>query len=237
MPADAMPLRKYVIYQCVVGSRAFGLEQTGSDVDRRGFYLPPADLHWSLDGVPEQLESDQEECYWELGKFIRLALKANPNILECLYSPVAEVCSPLAAELVAMRAIFLSQQVHRTFHSYAQSQFRKLDQDIRTRGTPRWKHVMHLIRLLISGATALREGFLPLRVDDALRDRLLAIRRGEVPWEEVEGWRLRLHREMDDALAVTRLPELPDVARANDFLVRARRRAALPAYAENPIAV
>ncbi len=25
---------------------------TGADVDRRGIYLPPAELHWSLYGVP-----------------------------------------------------------------------------------------------------------------------------------------------------------------------------------------
>ena len=54
-----------VIYRCVVGSRAFGLDTEDSDVDRRGIYLPPAELHWSLYGVPEQLEHDGNgECYW-----------------------------------------------------------------------------------------------------------------------------------------------------------------------------
>ena len=40
-------------FRCVVGSRAYGLHGADSDVDRRGIYLPPADLHWSLYGVPE----------------------------------------------------------------------------------------------------------------------------------------------------------------------------------------
>lgn len=53
-------------------------------MDRRGFYLPPAELEWSLHGIPEQLETDEEEVYWKIEKFIRLALKANPNVLECL---------------------------------------------------------------------------------------------------------------------------------------------------------
>ncbi len=53
-----------VIYRCVVGSRAFGLDTEKSDTDRRGIYLPPADLHWSLYGVPEQLENEEiEEAY------------------------------------------------------------------------------------------------------------------------------------------------------------------------------
>jgi len=42
----------FIILRCVVGSRAFGLDTGESDVDRRGFFLPPADLHWSLFGVP-----------------------------------------------------------------------------------------------------------------------------------------------------------------------------------------
>jgi hypothetical protein len=42
-----------VIFRCVIGSRAYGLDDDESDIDRRGFYLPPAQLHWSLYGVPE----------------------------------------------------------------------------------------------------------------------------------------------------------------------------------------
>jgi len=88
---------------------------------------------------------------------------------------------------------------------------------------------MHLIRLMLSGVVVLKHGFVPLRVDE-YRDRLLAIRRGEVPWDEVERWRLTLHRELDSALACTRLPERPNYDHANELLIRARRIAALPEY-------
>jgi predicted nucleotidyltransferase len=97
------------------------LEPGGLDTDRRGFYLPSADLEWSLAGVPEQLETENEEVYWEIEKFIRLALKANPNVLECLYSPLVETCTPLASELIDMRDIFLSQYVHRTYDAYSRN--------------------------------------------------------------------------------------------------------------------
>lgn len=81
---------------------------------------------------------------------------------------------------------------------------------------------MHLIRLLLSGITILREGYVPVRVDEH-RDALLAIRRGEMPWEEIDAWRLGLHRELDTAFTRTALPERPDFERANAFLIRARR--------------
>jgi hypothetical protein len=103
---DSTDLYRFVIYRCVVGSTAYGLSQEGSDMDRRGFYLPPADVEWSLAGVPEQLETDNEEVYWEIEKFIRLALKANPNVLECLYSPLVETYTPLARELIACATFF-----------------------------------------------------------------------------------------------------------------------------------
>lgn len=222
-------LWSFVRYRSIVGSRAYGLDQPGSDTDRRGFYLPPAALHWSLDGVPEQLENDEEECYWELGKFIRLALKANPTILECLYSPLVETCLPPASELLAMRSCFLSKRVHQTYGAYVDSQFAKIHRDLRNRGEIRWKHVMHLIRLLLAGITALRDGHIPLH-SAPHKDQLLAIRAGAIAWDDVEVWRLDLLAQLDQAAAASPLPEAPDFARANRFLVEARRFAATDGY-------
>ena len=60
-------LESFIIYRCVVGSRAYGLDHDESDTDRRGIYLAPADLHWSLFGAPEQFEDNTvQSCYWEL---------------------------------------------------------------------------------------------------------------------------------------------------------------------------
>ena len=152
-------LYQRVIYRCVIGSQAYALADTESDVDRRGIYLPTADLHWSLYGVPEQLENDEtQEAYWELQKFLVLALKANPNVLECLYTPLVEKATPLAEELLGMRAIFLSRMVYQTYNGYVMSQFKKMQADLRNHGQVKWKHVMHLIRLLLSGIGVLRDG-------------------------------------------------------------------------------
>jgi predicted nucleotidyltransferase len=218
-------LFRHVILRCVIGSQAYGLAGDDSDIDRRGVYLPPADLHWSLFGVPEQLECEAtQEAYWEVQKFLVLALKANPNVLECLYTPLLEHASPLAAELLGMREVFLSRLVYQTYNGYVMSQFKKMQADLRNHGAVKWKHVMHLIRLLISGVSILREAFVPVRVESH-REQLLAIKRGEVPWEETEKWRLSLHCEFDDALKQTKLPDKPDYERANQFLIKARHAA------------
>ncbi|WP_036485281.1 DNA polymerase beta superfamily protein [Myxosarcina sp. GI1] len=217
-------LYDYVIYRCVVGSKAFGLDNEDSDTDLRGIYLPPADLHWSLYGIPEQLENNErQECYWELQKFIILALKANPNILECLYTPMVETATAIAEKLLANKEIFLSQLVYQTYNGYVMSQFKKMEQDLRNMQEIRPKHAMHLIRLLLSGITILERGFVPVKVDD-YRSELLAIRNGEMSWEEVNKWRLDLHQKFDRAKFNSTLPERPDYEKANSLLIKARRK-------------
>jgi predicted nucleotidyltransferase len=214
-----------VIFRCVVGSRAFGLDSEQSDTDYRGIYLPTAEMHWSLYGVPEQFENQEtQEHYWELQRFLVLALKANPNVLECLYTPMIEKTTPLADELLQMRSLFLSRLVYQTYNGYVMSQFKKMQSDLRNQGQVKWKHVMHLIRLLISGIHVLEQGFVPVRVDEH-REQLLAIKRGELAWNETEKWRLSLHADFDRALLTTSLPERPDYERANALLLKARRAA------------
>lgn len=217
-------LYQYVIFRCVVGSRAYGLSHDTSDIDRRGIYLPPSDLQWSLYGVPEQLEDrGHDECYWELAKFISLALKANPNILECLYTPIVEHTTDVSETLLAHKSIFLSKLVYQTYNGYVMSQFKKLEQDLKNNDQPKWKHAMHLIRLLLQGISVLTRKIVLVGVDRH-RSELLAIRDAQLPWSEVNSWRLALHREFDEAFKKTELPEFPDYEEANRLLVWARRR-------------
>jgi hypothetical protein len=217
-----------VILRVVTGSRAYGLAEAGSDTDRRGVFLPPAELHWSLHGVPEQIDDEpSQETYWELQKFVVMGLKANPNVLECLWSPLVEHATALGRELLALRSAFLSQLVFQTYSGYVASQFKKLASDLRQHGAPKWKHVMHLLRLLGSGIGVLETGEVPVDVG-AARERLLAVRRGEVAWTDVEAWRQELHVRFAAAAQHTALPALPDHERVDAFLRRARRLALAP---------
>ena len=112
------------------------------------------------------------------------------------------------------------------------SQFKKIEQDIRNHSEVRWKHAMHLLRLVpvrkdLTGAATLREARVPVRVE-AHHERLLAVKRGELPWAEVDAWRKDLHHDFESALAETKLPERPDYEAANRFLIKARRKLAKP---------
>jgi hypothetical protein len=64
VPPAEFDLESCIIYRCVVGSRAYGLDHDDSDTDRRGVYLASADLQWSLFGAPEQFEDNAtQSCY------------------------------------------------------------------------------------------------------------------------------------------------------------------------------
>lgn len=214
----------HTIYAAVVGSNAFGLATEDSDTDIRGVYVAPTALFWSLVKPPMHVDGPEpERVSWEVERFCELALKANPNVLEVLWSPLVQVQTQLGEELVGIRDAFLSQLVYQTFSGYVLSQFKRIEADLRQHGQPRWKHVMHLLRLLLSARSLLREGTLKLDVG-VDRDRLLAVKRGELDWQQVEQWRLALHKELDEALNATPLPPSPDVALVDEWLRTVRAR-------------
>ena len=245
-PEDAIPERdadeyeKFVIYKVRMGSNAFGLADANSDTDLRGIYLPPADWHWSLQPLPEQIEykrtadgrlldhnseADADDvCWWEIEKFVRLALKANPNVLEALYVPDQHVffADEIGVKLRELRGIFLSKYVYQTYSGYVLSQFKKLKKDVEHGSEPKHKHSMHLIRLLYSGIEAVKGNGIMVDVGQ-YREELLAIKKGGMPFAAVYAKAMELNREFETAYGHTRLPDRPDVAAADRFLIDARR--------------
>ncbi len=221
----------YVFYRVRVGARAYGLDDADTEEDGvRGVYLPPAALHWSLYKPLEQIEMQRpsttggppiEEVYWEVEKFVRLGLAANPAVLETLYTPAITATSDLGRDLRSIRDAFPSKLIFTTFTGYVMSQFRKMMR-ARDRGEqPQPRHTMHLVRLLLSGISAARTGELDVTAHEHGTE-LLAIRTGRMSFEESSNWANTLQRQFEALMATSPLPDLPDYGTANDFLVRVR---------------
>jgi predicted nucleotidyltransferase len=155
-------VREHTVYACVMGSRAFGLATEDSDTDRRGVFLAPTPLLRRFGKPPTHVEGPAEEQVgWELERFCELAPRANPDILECLRSPLVEYADATGRELLELRGAFLSGRVHESFTRYALGQRRKLEADVRVHGAPRWKHATHLLRLLAGARGLLRKAHSP----------------------------------------------------------------------------
>jgi hypothetical protein len=120
-----------VVLDALVGSRAWGVAGEGSDEDHRGVFVLPAPWTVGLVDPPlDLISADGSSTYWELGKAIRQALRADPNTLEMLYASPS-VVDPLAEPLIAMRDGFLSQEIYGSFGRYALSQLDRLEHNQR----------------------------------------------------------------------------------------------------------
>ena len=130
-----------------------------------------------------------------------------------------------AQELRGMRQAFLSKHVYKTYSGYVLSQFRRMANAQKSKGTYKPKHAMHLIRLLYSGIAALETG--EIRIDVAeRREELLEIKGGGLSFEEVKRRALALDERFQAAFEQTTLPDQPDYDRVDAFLIRTRRKMA-----------
>lgn len=114
-----------LLFQCISGSKAYGTDTEESDTDIRGVFVAPRRVLYGFE-VPTQISDEsQDETYFELGRFVDLLCKNNPNVLEILYS--SEDCTlfrhPLFDRLEP--ELFLSKLCESTFAGYAVSQVRK----------------------------------------------------------------------------------------------------------------
>lgn len=215
-------LNTYTIFSCIVGSKAYGLGTDKSDTDRRGIYIPPTDRVLSIRGVPEQTQGDNEMLY-ELGKFIRLGLKATPDALEMLYSPIVERKEEIGERLLELRDCFISKLCKKTYGGYAHQQLVKAKSLHKQGSKLNPKNMMHCIRLLYSGIELFKTGSVLVNVGDH-REELLNIKDGKIPLAEIEAKYIELEKEFMEAAEKSDIKDTPDEQKINEFLIWARRK-------------
>jgi hypothetical protein len=182
-------------------------------------------MHWSIYKVPDHFEvrrEKTEEFYWEIQRYLELALKANPTVLETLWTPIVLYKTNLAEKLLSIRRSFLSKRVFQTYSGYAMSQFKKMIKSVQKGQKYHKKNALHLVRILISGINILKEGEPKISFNDH-RDDLLRIKRGQMDFYELKEWVLDLEKGFNEAYSRTKLPDEPDYETVNKFLIKARK--------------
>ena len=119
------------VVDSLVGSRAWGVEDEGSDEDHRGVFVLPTPWTTGLvDPVLDLASADGSTIRWEVGKAIRQALRADPNTLETLFTaPVA--LDEMGQWLIDVRDAFVSTEIYGSFGRYALSQLERLEHNQR----------------------------------------------------------------------------------------------------------
>lgn len=114
-----------LLFETLSGSRAYGTEMPHSDIDLRGVFILPKHDFFGLSYKEQINDTKNDEVYYEIGRFMELLSKSNPNILEMLAAPkdCIRFKHPLFEQLKP--EYFLSKQCKNTFAGYAIAQVKK----------------------------------------------------------------------------------------------------------------
>lgn len=126
---------KFLLFETVSGSHAYGTQTPESDLDLKGIYCLSASAWLSLNEPPKQLSDARNDVvYYSLKRFFELASEANPNIIEMLFMPsdCIRFSHPLMDDILAARALFVSKKAVDSHVGYAVAQIKK------ARGRNKW---------------------------------------------------------------------------------------------------
>ena len=124
-----------VVFETVVGSRAYGTYRPDSDWDIRGIFVLPRAYYLSLDEPVKQISDETNDTtYYTLHRFIQLASTANPNLIELLFMPddCVRKMTLLMQRLIERRDLFITRSAYESHIGYAQAQIR------RAKGQNKW---------------------------------------------------------------------------------------------------
>ena len=119
-------------YHFIRGSRLYGtnLPDGQSDVDYGGVYIADNDAMLGLSEFYEPQISDEKHdtTYYELGRWVELLMKANPNALESLYAPEDKIIGEVHPAIQLFRdnrELFLTKECFGSLVGYARTQINR----------------------------------------------------------------------------------------------------------------
>jgi predicted nucleotidyltransferase len=210
-----------IVLSAVVGSVAYGLNHSASDVDTMSVFLAPtvnvAGLYW---GSKDESWSTagpvgDDDSAHEVGKFLRLVLKSNPTMLELLFMNEYTVLDEVGQGMVDIRSKMLyTKAVQNAYLGYAIAQ---KDRVLREYPDHKPKMIRHCLRIAEQGTDLLSTGTFNVRVDDP--DRFFRL--DTLPLMEVGMILENALYKLENVKSV--LPDEPDVQAVDNFLKDVRR--------------
>ena len=71
---DIEHIRKngWIIFECISGSKSYGLDLPTSDTDIKGVYILPKEILFGLNNIPQINNESNDIVFYELGRFVEL---------------------------------------------------------------------------------------------------------------------------------------------------------------------
>lgn len=135
MTVEELREKGWIIFEAISGSQAYGTDLPTSDTDIRGIFIMPTrevlKANPTTDGnypyIPQVNDETNDVTFYEIGRFIELLEKGNPNILELLNVP--EECivyqDPMFERYFSNKEDYITKKLKYTFAGYAATQIGK----------------------------------------------------------------------------------------------------------------
>ncbi len=114
-----------IIYECISGSKAYGLDLPHSDTDIKGVFVLPQKDFYGLTYTEQVNNESNDIVFYELKRFLELLLKNNPNLLDLLSTPAHCIVYKHPIMDWIKPEQFLSRLCKNTFADYAIAQIKK----------------------------------------------------------------------------------------------------------------
>lgn len=241
MPNEGASPKQYPILKVLVGSRAHHLNNEDSDYDWRGVFVTPTTDILKIGSHPDQtnwIEGKEDNTSFEVGKFLFMATKCNPTILE-MFKAYSMGASGLGGDRVPypkhvtmglqygeeLQSLFphiwQPKPVMDAFIGYGINQRKKFLEDKDTRPA---KYACAYLRTLYIAHELLTTGLFTLDVSHSeIFDVLRAWRAGSYSKGEVIDLAIKWEAKVRKAYEEN--PTNPDYSmeKVNDFLLKIRK--------------
>lgn len=122
---DYLKDNNLLLFECISGSKAYGLDLPTSDTDIKGVFVLPKEIFYGLTYTPQITNETNDIVYYELKRFIELCYRNNPNILEMLSVPDEFIIFKHQLYDRIKPEMFISKKCKDTFAGYAMTQIKK----------------------------------------------------------------------------------------------------------------
>jgi predicted nucleotidyltransferase len=240
---------KNTILRVLTGSQAYGTsveDGKPSDRDEKGVCIEPLEVFMGFNGF-EQFEyrsaeertgikdakseaGDLDLVIYSLRKFLRLALKGNPQIVEMFFLKTYLRCDANGMKLQELAPYIVSRSCGNAYLGYMNAQLQRLLGERGQKGVNRpelvekygydTKYAMHIVRLGLQGVELLQTGHLSLPLPDEQSRLLRGIRQGELSLQEVLEKSKTLEETLKELVrGASPLQDQPDRAYVEDWMI------------------
>jgi uncharacterized protein len=118
----------HTVFECTVGSQAYGTNSPDSDEDRAGIMIPGKDYFYGMKNFDQFQGYETDKTIYNFKKAIRLISENNPNMLDllCIPSRCIIKVTPYWQEIMDNADLFISKKCKFTFSGYAISQINRI---------------------------------------------------------------------------------------------------------------